>query len=336
MPGIARPIGGDVDWYMPNDPAQVRPFRQALGEHLRRHAGSASDVDGALIVASELVTNAIQNSDGPVWVSLDWGSAHPVLTVHDLGAGFDIDSIPAPEPTAVRGRGLMISSKLASKLTVRAKERAGTAVAAELPVRRIATRDIDLPTSPLTSLPDAAEMQPDGTFDRESFLRALVVQLAQTVDLASGPDAAEQLVAQVGTDVGSRMEHAFRVTRGLDDDLDDAEMAELFVELKGAIGGRFEVIEVDADRIVLTNSRCPFGDAVTRAPALCRMTSSVFGGIARRNRGAAGVDLEQRIAVGDPQCRVTVWLSPPGADREAFVHMYGRFETTPVEIGDRR
>ena len=79
---------------MPNDPGQVRSFRQALGEHLERHAGADSDIEGALIVASELVTNAIQNSDGPVWASLDWGSTKPILTVHDLGAGFDIESIP--------------------------------------------------------------------------------------------------------------------------------------------------------------------------------------------------------------------------------------------------
>lgn len=320
---------------MPNDVAQVRTFRRALGTHLERHAAPDSDVSGALIVASELVTNAIQNSCGPIWVSLDWGRTQPFLTVHDLGAGFDIATISTPDPTAVRGRGLMISSKLASQLTVRAKERVGSSVTAELPVQRIATLDIDLPASPLPSLPDADEMLPDGTFGKESFLRALVVQLAQTVDLASGPDVAERLVAQVGTDVGGRMEDAFRTTRGIDGDLDDAAMAELFVELKGAIGGQFTVVEADADRIVLSNSRCPFGEVVTRAPALCRMTSSVFGGIARRNRGAAGVDLEQRIAVGDPQCRVTVWLTSPGPDREAFVHMYGQFETS-VEIGDRR
>jgi predicted ArsR family transcriptional regulator/anti-sigma regulatory factor (Ser/Thr protein kinase) len=320
---------------MPNDPANVRSFRRTLGEHLERHAAPDSDVGGALIVASELLTNAIQNSAGPVWVSLNWGSARPVLTVHDLGAGFDLEEVPVPDREDVRGRGLMITGKLVSKLTVSAKESGGSFVVAELPVSRAEVRDIDLPPSPLASLPDVEEMRADGTFGRESFLRALVVQLAQTVELASGPDAAEMLVAQVGTDVGGRMEDAFRATRDIDGDLDNADMAELFVELKAAIGGRFRVVEADPDRIVLVNSTCPFGDVVTRAPALCRMTSSVFGGIARRNRGAAGVDLEQRIAVGDPQCRVTVWLSPPGPDREPFVHMYGQFET-PVEIGDRR
>jgi hypothetical protein len=53
------------------------------------------------------------------------------------------------------------------------------------------------------------------------------------------------------------------------------------------------------------------------------MTSSVFGGIAARNTGGAVVQLEERIAVGDPQCRVTVWLGrAPEAVRDV-VHVYG-------------
>lgn len=323
-----------MDWYIPNDTAYVRSFRRTLGEHLERHAAADSDVAGALIVASELVTNAMQNSRGPIWASLDWGRARPMLTVNDLGPGFELDAVDTPEPDSVRGRGLMITAAIASKLTVRAKEHSGSSVVVELPIGRAPARDIDMAPSPLTSLPDSDEMRADGTFGRESFLRALVVQLAQTAELASGPDEAEVLVAQVGTDVGGRMEDAFRSTREIDDELTDAQMAELFVELKNAIGGRFSVVEADADRIVLANTQCPFGDAVTRAPSLCRMTSSVFGGIARRNRGAAAIDLEQRIAVGDPQCRVTVWLTPPGEDREAFVHVYGEFGV-PVDIGRR-
>ena len=55
-----------------------------------------------------------------------------------------------------------------------------------------------------------------------------------------------------------------------------------------------------------------FGDAVKAAPALCRMTSSVFGGIAARNRAdGAAVVLEERISVGDPGCRVVVHLCAP-------------------------
>jgi hypothetical protein len=50
------------------------------------------------------------------------------------------------------------------------------------------------------------------------------------------------------------------------------------------------------------------------------MTSSVFGGIAANNVGDASVQLEERIAVGDPECRVTVWLKPES--NTSFAHNY--------------
>ena len=87
------------------------------------------------------------------------------------------------------------------------------------------------------------------------------------------------------------------------------------------------MIEADDEKIVLGNRRCPFGDEVRHAPSLCRVTSSVFGGIGARNRGTAGVHLEERIAIGDPQCRVTVWLEPPPEAIEPEVHVYGRAPT---------
>jgi hypothetical protein len=52
------------------------------------------------------------------------------------------------------------------------------------------------------------------------------------------------------------------------------------------------------------------------------MTSSVFGGIAARNsEHEAVVVLEERIAVGDPGCRVHVLLDPP-PDQHALGHRY--------------
>jgi hypothetical protein len=52
------------------------------------------------------------------------------------------------------------------------------------------------------------------------------------------------------------------------------------------------------------------------------MTSSVFGGIAARNSGEASVMLEERIAVGDPECRVVVSLSPRGSEQGDLGHSY--------------
>jgi len=100
-------------------------------------------------------------------------------------------------------------------------------------------------------------------------------------------------------------------------------MSDLYVRLKRAIEGDFFVIRADDERIVLGNNACPFGPVVQHAPALCRMTSSVFGGIAARNRGSSAVQLEERIAVGDPQCRVTVWLGRAPEALRDVVHVYG-------------
>jgi hypothetical protein len=52
------------------------------------------------------------------------------------------------------------------------------------------------------------------------------------------------------------------------------------------------------------------------------MTSSVFGGIAARNHGDAVVLLDERIAVGDPECRITVLLGPAAAGRTPGGHRY--------------
>lgn len=322
-----------MDWYIPNDTAEVASLRRDLREHLERHAADGSDIDGAQLVASELVTNAMQNSDGPVWATLDWGTSRPVLSVHDLGSGFELDPTAEPDVNDPRGRGLMISSRLSASLSVHAKEFGGSVVSAQLPVERPPTENIDPPASRFAALPHPDERKADGTFGRDAFLRALVVQLAQHVESMQGPALAEAMVAQVGTDVGGRMEEAFRAARDIDGDLDVSQISSLLIDLKAAIGGDFFVIDANDDRIVLGNNICPFGDAVMRAPALCRMTSSVFGGIARRSRGAAAVDLEQRIAVGDQQCRVTVWLTEPDAGRLPFVHRYGDF--TSVELRER-
>lgn len=71
---------------------------------------------------------------------------------------------------------------------------------------------------------------------------------------------------------------------------------------------------------MLGNRQCPFGTAVRHAPALCRMTSSVFGGIAARNLCHAVVLLDERIAVGDPECRVTVLLGAAARDTAGGHH----------------
>lgn len=323
-----------MDWYLPNEFVGVSTLRRELQGYLRRHAVDGSDVDAALLVASELVTNAIEHSDGAVWVSLDWGAKRPVLSVRDLGPRFQFElGTEAPPDDQPTGRGLLVASHLVPTLKIAARTAGGTLARAELPVDRPPAVPVDPPRRLAgAALPHLDERRDDGTFGRESFLRALVVQLAQATALVAGPSLSESLVTQVGSDVGEQMEAAYRMAHDIVGDMTVDEIASLYVGLKHAIDGEFFVIEASEERIVLGNHRCPFGEAVRLAPSLCRMTSSVFGGIAHRNRGAAAVDLEERIALGDPQCRVTVWLHRPPDDRAPFLHRYGTWE----ELRDAR
>ncbi len=298
-----------MDWYIDGgDSEAATVIRREFVDYLRRHAHGNADIDLAALAFAEIVNNGVEHAGGPVWVSVDWAGRQPIVSVNDLGPGFDLSDISMPDPGAVRGRGLAIAADLAARLDVVQKAGGGARVEAELAVERADQEDLDPPRRTRNVLPDPSEAGPDG-FGRESFLRSLVVQMAQGVERSLGPAAAEGVVAQVGADVGGQMESEFRSTHpGLQKLMDPTETGDCYVRLKKGIGGDFYVLEADEEHIVLGNRECPFGDAVLRAPALCRMTSSVFGGIAARNFGEATVVLEERIAVGDPQCRVVVYL----------------------------
>lgn len=304
-----------MDWYLdPDDPAASSLLRREFRSYLERHAAPGADIDAAELVFAEAVANAVEHSAGAAWVAVDWSEASPLLVVHDLGKGFTLgDPLLPDDPLVESGRGLFLVSHLASDLAVAVKRAGGSVVRARLPVSRPYEASHDPLPGRVDALPTREEAGPDGMFGKESFLRALVVELAQEVEFRDGPSLAEEVIAQIGTNVGGRMEDEYRRVRGIVDALSPEQMADLYVRLKAAIGGRFYVIEASEEKIVLGNGACPFGAAVQRAPALCRMTSSVFGGIAARGTGEAVVSLEERIAVGDPECRVTVWLDAAGA-----------------------
>ena len=60
---------------MPNEIAATSQLRAEFSEFIDRHAAPGSDLAGAQLIFSELVTNAVENSDEPVWVSLNWGGS---------------------------------------------------------------------------------------------------------------------------------------------------------------------------------------------------------------------------------------------------------------------
>jgi predicted ArsR family transcriptional regulator len=147
---------------------------------------------------------------------------------------------------------------------------------------------------------------------RDPFLRSLLRHLAGTLQDVVGLDEASGFVSIVGQKIGDEINTAYRSSLDVSH-LSRHQVAEVLVDLKRRIQGDFYVIEESDEKIVLGNRSCPFEDKVVGRPALCMMTSNVFGVIAAENLGYAKVSIEQAIANGDPGCRVVVYLKAAGA-----------------------
>lgn len=314
-----------MEWYLDaRDQLAVAELRKEVAAHLRRHATPDADVDSAEIAVSEVLSNLVRHAPGPAWVSLEWTGEFPVLEVRDLGPGFSFDPSEVPTVGQTGGRGLFIASAMTQKLDAAARAGGrGSLVRIVLDVPRPPSPSIDPTPTATGRLPGLDEALPAGGFGRESFLRALVVQLANSVERLAGPELGEAAVAQVATDVGAQMEAEYRAAKDVVGRMSTEQLTECFLRLKHAIDGDFFVIEATEDRIVLGNRACPFGEAVKSSPNLCRMTSGVFGGIAAGSHGTASITLEERIAVGDPECRVVIELGQTESADPHFSHRYG-------------
>jgi predicted ArsR family transcriptional regulator len=147
----------------------------------------------------------------------------------------------------------------------------------------------------------------DIPLDRDVFLRTLLRELAGTLQEVVGLEEASGFVSVVGQRIGDQLDRTYRSALGAVS-LDRQQVADVLVDLKRRIRGDFFVIEASDDKLVLGNRMCPFADKVIGRPALCMMTSNVFGAIASENLGYAKVVIEEAIARGDAGCRVVVHL----------------------------
>ena len=145
--------------------------------------------------------------------------------------------------------------------------------------------------------------------DPIAFLQTFVVQSLR-VAAQKGCAACDDkfnLVEFMGLSASGCLETEARRQLGLSGPITPAEYADVITHVKNCIGGAFSRASSQPGVIRVENTRCPFGDMVKEAPELCRMTSSVFGGIAARNFGYAKVELKQRIAAGDTRCEVCIY-----------------------------
>lgn len=145
-----------------------------------------------------------------------------------------------------------------------------------------------------------------------SFLQMFVTQSLRTAGQmgCSECETSVGYVESMGLTAGPCLERICREQLGLEGPIDLDGYTDIILGIKNQIGGNFSRASGDPGMVRVVNSSCPFGATVRDAPELCRMTASVFGGIAARNFGYAKVDLRRRIAVGDSHCEVCIHIDP--------------------------
>lgn len=166
-------------------------------------------------------------------------------------------------------------------------------------------------------------VEADIPLERDVFLRTLLRHLAGTLQQVVGLEEASGFISVVGQEMGQEINSLYRQAVGVEN-LSREQVGEVLVDLKRRIQGDFFIIEEDDDRIVFGNRACPFAEKVVGRPALCMMTSNVFGSIAAENLGYAKVEIQEAIALGDAGCRVVVHLKSTPAAKAAPGREYFR------------
>ncbi|CAN5757316.1 methanogen output domain 1-containing protein [soil metagenome] len=147
--------------------------------------------------------------------------------------------------------------------------------------------------------------------DRDLFMRTLIRELSGTLQDVVGLEEASGFISVVGQAMGHQIDRQYREALGVDR-LTREQVADVLVDLKRRIKGGFHVIEQNDDQIVLGNTACPFAEKVIGRPAMCMMTSNVFGVVTAENLGYARVEVQEAIALGHAGCRVVVHLRHRG------------------------
>ena len=149
--------------------------------------------------------------------------------------------------------------------------------------------------------------QLDVPLERDIFLRVLIRELSGILQDIVGYEETAGYISLVGQNIGEWINQTYKQALNVPS-LTRIQVANVLVDLKSRIHGDFSVAYQDDNKIVLENKRCPFEDKVNDRPAMCMMTSNVFGVIAAENLGYAKVVLEKTIAQGAAGCVVVVYL----------------------------
>lgn len=158
---------------------------------------------------------------------------------------------------------------------------------------------------------------------RDNFLVNLVESVCETLEEVVGLEEASGFISVVGAKLGESINEDY--LRHLSQtSLSPELLATVLVDLKRRVGGDFDLVSVDHQRIVLSNKHCPFGDKVIGHESMCMMTSNVFGRIIADNLGYANVELNETIARGNKGCRVIISLDANALTEVKYAREYFR------------
>jgi anti-sigma regulatory factor (Ser/Thr protein kinase) len=113
--------------YTPKAPATARSQLRLFAAHL-----TATTIDDALVMVSELVTNAIRHGKPEITLHLRLSPDRLTVAVSDLGEAPVPRIIPTPPSTQLYGRGLMLVNALAARWGVSSNSGIGKTVWCDL------------------------------------------------------------------------------------------------------------------------------------------------------------------------------------------------------------
>jgi hypothetical protein len=128
---------------LPACPESLRAVREMVREVWTGLTGTSTPPQAALVVATELGSNAVRHVCEPFTLTVAAAAAaqQPWLTMAVTDTGADEPILRPPRPTAVRGRGLQLVSGLSTDWGVRLVHPRGKTVWATVPVARASGQD---------------------------------------------------------------------------------------------------------------------------------------------------------------------------------------------------
>ena len=146
---------------------------------------------------------------------------------------------------------------------------------------------------------------------QDRFLKAMLGAMSSTLQDVVGTEQASGYFASVATVMAEWLNQVYHAQIGMDD-FDVEQLARVFVDLQRRIDSGFVVRSIEPDRIVLTNTHCPFGNEILGRSSMCVVTSNIFGRIAAENCGYARVTLQRTLADGQGSCDVVISFGQTG------------------------